>query len=78
MDQDFCRKGYMKEALSFLLPVVADEYHLHRMEAYVMPSNVPSIRLLSSLDFQKEGLIREYALIQNRWQDHLLFSHING
>lgn len=74
MDQAFCGQGYMTEALSYLLPVVAREYHFHRIEAFVMPSNDASVRLLQKLGFQEEGLLREYACIRNQWQDHLLYS----
>lgn len=77
IDRDYCGQGYMKEALSCLLPLVTEEYGFHRVEAYVMPSNTPSIHLLQALQFQQEGLIRDYAMIQNRWQNHLLFSRIS-
>ncbi len=74
LDRNYCGEGFMQEALTYLLPLVAQEYRFHRIEAYVMPSNAPSIHLLQKLHFQEEGLLREYAWIYDRWQDHLLYS----
>lgn len=74
-DRDYLRKGYMAEALSFLLPLVCQEYHFHRIEAYVMPSNLPSIRLLEKLSFVQEGLLHDYAKIHGIWQDHYLYTY---
>lgn len=73
-DKDFLRKGYMAESLSYLLPLVCREYHFHRVEAYVMPSNLPSIALLEKLGFEPEGLLRGFARIQGQWHDHYLYT----
>lgn len=80
MDHAYQKKGYMTEALSYLLPVVCREYHLRRIEAYVMPENKPSIRLLEKLTFEREGFLREYARIMDTWQDHYLYTYhsLNG
>ncbi len=76
LSQDYCHKGYMTEALSFLIPVVSQELRLHRIEAYVQPDNRPSASLLSRLDFMEEGYLRSYAEINGTWTDHLIFSLI--
>lgn len=75
MDKNYLRKGYMAEALSYLLPIVCREYSFHRVEAYVMPSNLPSIALLEKLGFQSEGYLRDFAQIQGKWQDHFLYTY---
>lgn len=77
LGKNFCHYGYMQEALSFLIPVVMSNLHLHRMEAYVQPSNQPSICLLNKLGFVEEGYIQKYAKIQDIWTDHLLFSYLD-
>lgn len=74
-DASHTQKGYMTEALLYLLPLVCREYHLHRIEAYVMPSNQPSIALLTRLSFQQEGLLHDFARIRDDWQDHLLYTY---
>lgn len=78
LDNDYTGKGYMTEALSFLLPELCFDYPLHRIEAYVMPDNISSIRILNKLGFQKEGYLHSFALINNKWEDHLLYTYFNG
>ncbi|WP_118976128.1 GNAT family N-acetyltransferase [Taibaiella koreensis] len=51
-------KGYMKEAI---LPVVRYGFEvmdLNRIEAFIAPDNVPSQKLVASLGFKPEGLLR--------------------
>ncbi|MDD7403263.1 MAG: GNAT family N-acetyltransferase [Butyribacter sp.] len=73
-----CHNGYMTEALSFLLPIVMQEFHLHRIEAFVQPDNTSSIRLLSRLGFAEEGDLSSFAQINGIWTDHLLFSYVGS
>ncbi|MCD7826762.1 MAG: GNAT family N-acetyltransferase [Clostridiaceae bacterium] len=76
--QSACHKGYMTEALGFLIPVLMNDMKLHRIEAYVQPDNFASIRLLNRLHFAEEGYLRSYAEIMGVWKDHLLFSRIQN
>ncbi len=76
LGESFCHHGYMQEALSCLISVIAKEMNLHRIEAYVQPDNMPSIRLLSKLGFMEEGYLQKYAEIQGQWADHLIFTYL--
>lgn len=76
LGEKYCHHGFMYEALSFLLPIAMKELCLHRIEAYVQPANLPSIRLLSNLGFLEEGYLKQYAEIQGKWTDHLIFSYL--
>ena len=76
MDEDYRRRGYMKEALYFTNDLMHREFSLHRIEAIVMPDNEPSIHLLEKLDFQREGLLREKIYLNGRWQDHYLYARV--
>ena len=76
MDKDYRRKGYMSEAITKGMEIMDKELHLHRVEAIVLPSNEPSIRLLEKLDFQREGLIRDKVFLNGQWEDHYLYSYI--
>ena len=69
--------GLMREALKALLPVVVERFRLHRVEAAYLPRNARSGRLLESLGFEKEGLARDYLLIDGRWEDHVLTAWTN-
>lgn len=69
-------KGYAYEAISFLLPLIMEQYNLHRMEADIMPSNEASIALIKRLRFHYEGLSHQYCEIQGERRDHYRFSYL--
>ena len=56
----FWRRGIMTEALNAIIDLGFREMGLNRIEAVVMPENVPSIKLLEKLGFGNEGILREY------------------
>lgn len=76
MGAPFAGQGYMKAAVAAVLPVAHEVLHLHRVEAACMPSNQPSIRLLESCGFVREGYSREYLCINGAWEDHLMFARL--
>ena len=50
----------MTEALTAVLDFGFARIGLNRIEAYVMPGNTASIRLLEKLGFANEGLLAQY------------------
>jgi RimJ/RimL family protein N-acetyltransferase len=77
-------KGYMTEALTALLDFAFATLRLRRLEADVDPRNGNSLRILSKLGFQREGLLRErwnvageiqdtvfYGLLAREWQGRM-------
>lgn len=74
IDQKYANCGYTTEAGLLLMAHAYNDLKLHRIEASVMPSNAPSVRVLEKLGFRREGLARWYLFINNRWEDHLLFA----
>ena len=66
----FTGRGYMTESVALVLRFAFDELKLHRVEANVQPSNLPSIRVLLRNGFSKEGFSRRYLKIGGRWRDH--------
>ena len=75
-DPDFWHRGYARESMSLGISLMFEELDLHRIEAYVMKENKPSIRLLSALNFQLEGICRKSIRIRDKWEDHMLFALI--
>ena len=67
-------QGVMAEAISALLPFGFEEMGLNRVEAMVLIGNTASAHFLEKLNFQKEGLLKEYEFIQGKAQNVLLFS----
>ncbi len=74
------RRGLMSEALTALLDCAFDELDVRRIEATVEAPNTASIRLLESLGFTREGVLRErwmsegepldavvYGLLRHEW-----------
>ncbi|CDF42433.1 ribosomal-protein-alanine acetyltransferase putative [Roseburia sp. CAG:182] len=76
-DERFWHHGYAMEALIEGIDIMFGDLGLHRITACVMPGNTPSIRLLESLYFKCEGLLRQNARIQGEWADHYLYSLIH-
>lgn len=65
------RRGYATEAVRELLRVAFEELGLHRVEANIMPRNLPSLRLAEKLGFASEGVSKEYLKINGVWEDHV-------
>lgn len=69
-------KGYATEAVEKLVDIAFSELNLHRLCAHVQDDNTPSIRLLTGLGFEKEGVCRDYLCLNGMWTDHLQYSLI--
>ena len=67
-------KGYMKEALKAIISYGFNVMNLHRIEALIGPENVPSLKLVSSFGFSKEGTLREHYFKNNKMEDSVIFS----
>jgi ribosomal-protein-alanine N-acetyltransferase len=60
----------MKEGLRLVLRYAFRELKLHRLEANIQPDNIPSLALVKSCGFRKEGLSPRYLKINGEWRDH--------
>jgi len=78
MGEPYAGRGYMREAVLTLLPVVFGTLRLHRVEAATMVNNAASIRVLEACNFEREGLARSYLKINGRWEDHILYARVAG
>lgn len=70
----FARQGYMFAAVKALIPFIFGTLRLHRIEAACLATNEPSKNLLLKAGFRQEGIARRYLLINDEWQDHVLFA----
>lgn len=61
--REFWGQGLMKEALPVAVRFAFEQMKLHRLEALVDPTNLPSVRLLESAGLRQEGLLRERGLV---------------
>lgn len=72
----FHHNGYASEAVEKLLDIAFTELNIHRVTAHVQGDNHPSIRLLTGLGFEKEGICRDFLYLHGKWEDHLQYSLI--
>ena len=71
-------KGYMTAAVKLTVAYGFQTLKLHRIEAGVMPHNLPSIKVLEKAGFHKEGIAKENVQINGKWQDHLILAIVNS
>ena len=65
----------MRAVLGFALaPAGAGGLGLHRVQANVIPTNAPSLRVAEKIGMRREGLALRYLEIDGRWQDHVMFA----
>ena len=73
LDKEHTGKGYMTEALKSAMAFVFDEYKMHRIEAFIVPENEPSLNLVKRVGFHYEGKRMSYIHINGRYRDHEAF-----
>ena len=67
------RQGIMTEALRAIVPFAFEKMGLMRIEAYVEPENIGSIRLLNKIGFHEEGVLEEFAFYKGKNHRFSLF-----
>lgn len=73
LDKDYVGQGYMTEALKGSMAFLFDEYKMHRIEAFILPENEPSLNLVKRIGFHYEGRRISYMHINGKYRDHEAF-----
>ena len=73
-DEQYKGKGLMSEALGRVLQVGFEEMKLQRVEAFVLPDNKASIRILQKFGFRREGFLRRRFYQEGRMENTIAFS----
>ncbi|MBS7344445.1 MAG: GNAT family N-acetyltransferase [Caryophanon sp.] len=76
IDERCIGQGVASEALALAVQFAFQTAKLHRIEAYVSPNNVGSIRVLEKNGFVREGLMRKLLYINGKWEDHYLYAQL--
>lgn len=76
-DKKYHHNGYAFEALMKLIQIIFTECDIHRINAYILPSNTSSKKLIKKAGFTFEGIARKCIYIQGGWHDHEQYSLIN-
>ncbi len=74
VDAQVAGRGVVTTALALALDHCFGPVGLHRVEANVRPENAASLRVVRTLGFVEEGLLRRYLFIDEAWRDHLTFA----
>jgi len=70
-------QGYAQEGIGKGIKLMFNERKLHRIEAFILPNNKPSIKLIERLSFCYEGISNSFARIDGIWTDHKRYALIN-
>jgi len=71
---NYAGQGFMSQGIKLLLNKVFLALKLHRIEANIQPTNLPSIFLVKKNGFRKEGFSPHYLNINGEWRDHERFA----
>jgi [ribosomal protein S5]-alanine N-acetyltransferase len=74
IDEKYVGQGIATEAVQLVVKHGMEVVGLHRIEAYVSPRNIGSIRVLEKAKLQREGLLRQLLFINGEWEDHYLYA----
>jgi ribosomal-protein-alanine N-acetyltransferase len=67
-------KGYMGEAIPPILKYGFEVMNLNRVEAFVGPKNIPSLKLVKKQGFIEEGTMRSHYFKNGVFEDSVIFS----
>ena len=71
---DFWGRGLMRAAVCQVLDWALNEAGFNRVHAFVMITNVPSIRLLEAVGFSREGTLRGYRVARGIARDFHVYA----
>ncbi|MBD5356429.1 MAG: GNAT family N-acetyltransferase [Bacteroides sp.] len=71
-DKTEWHKGYAMEARMLMLKFAFEERNLRRIFAYILESNLPSIKLQERCGFKKEGVLRESVYKNGRYHNQVI------
>ncbi|RSD29670.1 GNAT family N-acetyltransferase, partial [Vibrio pectenicida] len=72
VDKRYQYKGIMKSSIIKVLGWMAKYQKIRSVTAYCMTNNKKSLKLLTSLNFNKVGLFEDYAIVNKEWTNFFL------
>lgn len=74
----FWGKGLMTEALAAVVDCGFGHFSLNRIEAWTLPGNTASDRVLEKTGFSYEGTLRQKGWFKGAFHDFRMFSRLRG
>jgi ribosomal-protein-alanine N-acetyltransferase len=75
---EYWGKGLMTEAVRAVVACGHETFRLNRIDAWTMPGNAASDRVLEKSGFQYEGTMRQKAWFKGAFHDFRMFGRISG
>jgi len=75
---EFWGRGLMTEAVRAVVGCAHREFKLHRVEAWTLPGNAASDRVLAKAGFVFEGILRQKAWFKGAYHDFRMFGRVEG
>lgn len=76
-DPGFQGKGYATMSLEIAVDYAFTVLKLHKIKAYILEENIPSINLAKRAGFNFEGKAVQSIDVNGRWTDHLRYTLVN-
>lgn len=73
---EFQGRGIATEAMGALAGHLLMSRQFHRLRAMVLSENIGSMRVLEKCGFVREGILRDSAIREGRWQDEVLYARL--
>ena len=77
LNPDYWGRGVMSTSIEAILKFSDLVLEIVRIQATVIVDNHRSIKLLERSDFDKEGLLKKYEIIEGEHKDYYMFGRIN-
>lgn len=77
LNPDFWGKGIMVKSMRQILKFADEQLGLVRVQATVITTNERSIKLLNKCEFNKEGLLKKFEIVDGKHRDYYLYAKVN-
>jgi ribosomal-protein-alanine N-acetyltransferase len=74
MNEEDKKQGFMSEAIETIIAYGFEEMKLNRIEAWVSPTNMPSLAIMNKFNFKQEGLSKQHWMVDGKLDDSMIFA----
>lgn len=78
VDEKYRGKNYATETIQLIKEYCFKFLHIHQLYAYIRVENKISIQLFEKAGFIKNGMLKDWILIENKYQDVLIYQCLNN
>lgn len=71
---NYWRNGYMTEALNAIINFGFNDLAINRIDAEIMVDNIASEKVLSNINFEYEGILKQWMYWNNHYYDMKLYA----